>query len=323
MMTLAACGIGFILDILFGDPHWVYHPVRMIGAWIGFLEKQARKVCGKNPKKLLLAGKIICILVLLVSVGIPWLILYGAGHIHPGLRLALESFWCYQLLAAKSLKKESHKVYSALQKGDLEEARKAVSMIVGRDTENLDKNGIIKAAVETVAENTSDGVTAPLLFMMIGGASFGFFYKAVNTMDSMLGYKDEKYLFLGRAAAKLDDYLNYIPARLSALLMICAAWLMGLDGKKAWQIYRRDGRNHSSPNSAQTESVCAGALGVQLAGDAYYFGILYKKKYIGDSWRPVEPEDIVRAGRLMYGTAILTFLLFGAIRLFAAANIVG
>ena len=190
-----------------------------------------------------------------------------------------------------------------------------MSMIVGRDTDQLDEAGVVKAAVETVAENTSDGVTAPLIFMMIGGAPLGFFYKAVNTMDSMIGYKDEKYLYLGRTAAKLDDVLNFIPARLSAWLMTAAAYLLGMDGKNAWRIYRRDRMNHASPNSAQTEAVCAGALRIQLAGDACYFGKLYKKKYIGDALRPVEAEDIVRACRLLYGTAVLTFLLAGAVKI--------
>lgn len=321
MMSLMACGTGFILDFLFGDPVWLYHPVRLIGRWIAFLEKQARRICGDRSGKLLTAGRVICFLVIVLSFGIPYALLYTAGYIHPVLRFGLESFWCYQLLAVKSLKQESRKVYSEIQKGDLPGAKKAVSMIVGRDTEPLDETGVIKAAVETVAENTSDGVTAPLLFMMLGGAPLGFFYKAVNTLDSMIGYKDEKYLYLGRAAAKLDDILNYIPSRISAVLMIAAAYLLGMNGKNARYIYRRDRRNHASPNSAQTEAVCAGALGIQLAGDAFYFGKLYQKKSIGDALRPVEAEDIVRAGRLLYGTAILSFLSFGAAKLLIMAAI--
>lgn len=315
MMSLAACGTGFILDFLFGDPVWLWHPVRLIGAWISFLEKKARNLCGDHDKKLLVSGVILCFLVCLPAFGLPWLLLCAADYVHPVLRFLLESFWCYQLLAAKSLKQESRKVYFELKKGDLPKARKAVSMIVGRDTDRLDEEGVTKAAVETVAENTSDGVTAPLLFMMAGGAPLGFLYKAVNTMDSMIGYKDEKYMYLGRAAAKLDDILNYIPSRISAVLMIISAWLLGMNGKGAARIYRRDRRNHASPNSAQTEAVCAGALGIQLAGDAFYFGKRYKKKQIGDNLRPVEAEDIIRAGRLLYGTAILSFLLFGGVKL--------
>lgn len=315
MMSLIACGTGFVLDFLFGDPVWLYHPVRLIGALIAGLEKLARRLCGEHKNALLAAGVLLLIIVAGLSTAVPLLMLYGAGRIHPGLSLALESFWCYQLLAAKSLKQESMKVYHEIKKKDLKGARKAVSMIVGRDTESLDEAGVVKAAVETVAENTSDGVTAPLLFMMIGGAPLGFFYKAVNTMDSMIGYKDEKYLYLGRCAAKLDDVLNYIPARLSAVLMTLAAYLLKLDGHRAWSIYLRDKRKHASPNSAQTEAVCAGALGIRLAGDAFYFGKLYKKEYIGDAVRSVEAEDIPRANSLMYVTAVLTFVVFGIVKL--------
>lgn len=315
MMSLLACGTGFVLDFLFGDPVWLYHPIRLIGALISFLEKRFRKICGERKNALLAAGVVLWILVVFVSAGVSYMILLAAGCIHPALRFILESFWCYQLLAAKGLKQESMKVCEEIKKGDLPGARKAVSMIVGRDTQCLDEAGVVKAAVETVAENTSDGVTAPLLFMMIGGAPFGFFYKAVNTMDSMIGYKDEKYLYLGRCAAKLDDVLNYIPARLSAVMMTAAAWVLRMDGRGAWRIYLRDKRKHASPNSAQTEAVCAGALQIRLAGDAWYFGKLYKKEYIGDDIRAVEADDIVRANRLMYATAVLTFLLFGAVKL--------
>ena len=315
MMALLACGTGFILDFLFGDPVWLYHPIRLIGALIAFLEKQFRRICKDQKNAQFVAGGLLWILVVLVSVVVPCLFLYAAGRVHPVLRFLLESFWCWQLLAAKGLKQESMKVYAEVKKGDLPGARKAVSMIVGRDTQCLDEAGVVKAAVETVAENTSDGVTAPLLFMMIGGAPLGFFYKAVNTMDSMIGYKDEKYLYLGRCAAKMDDVLNYIPARLSAFLMIAASWVLKMDARGAWRIYLRDRRKHASPNSAQTEAVCAGALQIRLAGDAWYFGKLYKKDYIGDDIRPVEAEDIPRADRLMYGTAVLTFLLFGMVKL--------
>ena len=199
------------------------------------------------------------------------------------------------------------KVYKALKKDDLEGARYAVSMIVGRDTQVLDATGVAKAAVETVAENTSDGVIAPLIYLAIGGPILGFMYKAINTMDSMVGYKNDKYMYFGRCAAKLDDVVNYIPARISALLMIAVSFLPGkaYDGKGAWRIWRRDRRKHASPNSAQTEAVCAGSLGVQLAGDASYFGKIVKKPTIGDAHRPVEYEDIKRANGLLYRTAIL------------------
>ena len=209
---------------------------------------------------------------------------------------------------------ESSKVWKQLNAGSLEEARKAVSMIVGRDTEHLTEEGVAKAAIETVAENTSDGVIAPMLYTALGGPVLGFLYKAVNTMDSMVGYKNEKYLHFGRFAAKMDDVWNYIPSRISALLMIASAWIFRMDYKRAWAVWKRDRRKHASPNSAQTEAVCAGALQVQLAGDAYYFGKLYPKETIGDDVRPIEPEDILRAGNLMDGTALLTLLVFGLLK---------
>ena len=315
MRTLLACMTGFALDLLWGDPRWLYHPVRIIGAWISLLEKGRRAVCKDNPGQRRGAGGVLWLLGAAGAFLLSWLLLRAAEQVHPAAAFALESFWCYQLLACKSLREESGKVYQKLAEGNLPEARKAVSMIVGRDTERLTEEGVVKAAVETVAENTSDGVVAPLFYLIIGGAPLGFFYKAVNTMDSMIGYKDEKYRYLGRCAAKLDDFFNYIPARLSALLMIAGAFLLGMDGAGAWRIYRRDRKKHASPNAAQTEAVCAGALRIRLAGDAWYFGKLYKKEYIGDDIRPVETRDIVRAGRLLYMTAALAFVLFGGVKL--------
>lgn len=314
MSVLFACVAGFLLDLVFGDPVWLYHPVRLIGALIGTLETCCRRLCGESGRKLLLAGGALWLVVLAVSAGVPFLLLRAAGLVHPYLRFLLESFWCYQILAVKSLKVESMKVYAELKKGDLPSSRRAVSMIVGRDTEMLDETGVAKAAVETVAENTSDGAVAPMLFLLLGGAPLGFAYKAVNTMDSMLGYKDEKYLYIGRVAAKADDMFNYLPARISALLMTAAAFLTGMDGKQAWKIFRRDRYNHASPNSAQTEAVCAGALRIQLAGDAYYFGKRYPKKTIGDPLQEVTPEAIPKAVRLLYGTAVLAMLVFGGAR---------
>lgn len=307
-LTLAALCIGFILDLCIGDPYFLYHPVRLIGHLITVTEKILRRVFPNKEKAERISGIILVVVVLFVSSSIPFGILLVAGKIHPVLRLIIESIFCYQLLATKALKDESMKVYFELKKGDIKGARMAVSMIVGRDTDSLTEEGIAKAAVETVAENTSDGIIAPMLFMAIGGAPLGFFYKAVNTMDSMVGYKNERYLHFGRAAAKLDDILNYIPARISAYLMIMASKFLGLDAKNAYKIFKRDRYNHASPNSAQTESVCAGALNIQLAGDAYYFGKLYKKKYIGDPNRSITYEDIKLANRLLYGAAILGLL---------------
>lgn len=201
------------------------------------------------------------------------------------------------------------KVYEHLEKGDLPKARYAVSMIVGRDTQNLDETGVTKAAVETVAENTSDGIIAPMFYLAIGGTPLAMCYKAINTLDSMVGYKNEKYIDFGRASAKLDDAANFIPARIAGVLMVISAYLTGMDGKNAWKIFRRDGRNHASPNSAQTEAACAGALQVQLAGNAYYFGKLYEKPTIGDPIRPVEVQDISRANRLMLCCDLLCLML--------------
>ena len=319
MKILCVCLIGMILDWIFGDPVWLYHPVRIIGKWISFLEKILRKFAGDqegNEKKLLIAGGILWILVILVSAAVPMGILYLAEKISPCAAFVLECFWCYQLLAARSLGKESKKVYKKLMQDDLSGARLAVSMIVGRDTEQLTVEGVTKAAVETVAENTNDGVIAPLIYMFIGGPILGFVYKAVNTMDSMLGYKNEKYLYFGRVAAKMDDVAGFIPARISALLMILASCLLGMDGKNALWIWKRDRRKHASPNAAQTEAVCAGALQVQLAGDAWYFGKKHEKDTIGDPIRNIEPKDILRSEKLMIGTEVLTFLFFGGIRLF-------
>lgn len=323
-MIILACVTGFLLDCIFGDPAWMYHPIRVIGNLISVLEKGLRKLlCSRIPaseqekknRREVLAGGILWILTVSLSFLVPAVLLFAAGKVHPAVRFLLETFWCYQIFAARCLVGESRKVYQKLKEDDLPGARKAVSMIVGRDTENLTAEGVTKAAVETVAENTSDGVTAPLLFLLIGGAPLGFLYKAVNTMDSMLGYKNEKYLYFGRIPAKMDDVFNYIPVRLTAWFMIVAAFLTGMDGKNAWKIYLRDKRKHASPNSAQSEAVCAGALDVQLAGDAVYFGKVYKKDYIGDAIRKIEPEDILRAGKLMYMTTILMMVVFGGLLL--------
>lgn len=303
--------IGFILDLILGDPYNLPHPVRLIGTTISKLEIILRKLLPQNEKT---AGAILVLIVLILSAGIPTAILIFCYYLNIWLGIIIEGIMCYYLLAAKCLKTESMKVYMALAENDIEKAREAVSMIVGRDTEPLDKNGIIKAAVETVAENTSDGVTAPIFYIMLGGTMAGFFYKAANTMDSMLGYKNDKYINFGYCAAKLDDVLNFIPSRITAQIMILSAFILGLDGKNAWKIWRRDRLNHASPNSAQTESVCAGALRVQLAGDAYYFGKLVKKKTIGDDIRSPENEDICRANRLMYGTSIIMLIIAITVR---------
>lgn len=314
-MTLYAILIGFLMDLLIGDPHWMYHPVRLIGKLIILLEDILRNTFPKTKDGEQKAGFVFVVLVCGISVFTAWGLMKLAYYLNFWCGFILEVIMCYQLFAVRSLKDESMKVYKELAKGDLAASRRAVSMIVGRDTQSLPVEGVTKAAVETIAENTSDGTLAPMLYMFIGGPVLGWFYKAVNTMDSMVGYKNEKYIHFGRYAAKFDDVMNYIPARLCGVLMIIASYILKMDWKNAKKIFLRDRFNHASPNSAQTEAVMAGALRIQLAGDAWYFGKRYEKPTIGDALRPVEIEDIPRANRLLYATAIVSFIIFGIVRL--------
>ncbi len=300
---ISAFFFGFILDMIFGDPHGFPHPVRLMGGLISELEKRLLDMENRNPDRELKNGKLLAAAVLLSVSAVSSAVFIAAYFAHPIFGACAEAFMTYQILAAKGLKSESMKVFDRLEHDDISGARKAVSMIVGRDTDNLDAEGVTKAAVETVAENTSDGVVAPMLYCAVGGPVLGLMYKAVNTMDSMIGYKNDKYLYFGRAAAKLDDAANFLPARISAVFMLFSAFIGGFDFKNALRIYKRDRLKHSSPNSAHTEAVCAGALGVRLAGDAVYFGKTVKKPFIGEALRKIEPEDIRRANRLMYFTA--------------------
>lgn len=327
---------GFLLDCLFGDPYWMPHPVRFMGNWISFLDKklmgekhkgEEKKADAKNTTNIKESltirserrkGIFLVVCVLVVTALISGVIFFGAYAIHPIAGFIIEAIMTYQILAARCLQKESTKVYRALQKNDLQKARYAVSMIVGRDTNVLDEAGVARAAVETVAESTSDGVIAPMLYTALGGPVLGMLYKAVNTMDSMVGYKSSRYLYFGRAAAKLDDAVNWIPARISALLLIAGSFFLKLfrfgkesvyDPIRAYRIWRRDARKHASPNAGHTESACAGALGIRLAGDTIYGSKVIKKPYIGDDIRPVQPEDICRCNHLMYAAAILGELI--------------
>lgn len=312
---------GFVLDLLIGDPHFIPHPVRLIGSLISFCDKRLNCDAGYNisEKKLNLIkykrGMLLAFTVIFATFAMSVIIIVAAYSINLYAGVIAEAVMTWQILATKCLRVESMRVYDALRTDGVDAGRRAVSMIVGRDTSVLDAAGVTRAAVETIAENTSDGVIAPMLYTTIGGPVLGFVYKAVNTMDSMLGYKNDKYMYFGRFAARLDDVVNFIPARISAYLMIAAAFIGGrqFDGKNAYRIFKRDRFNHASPNSAQTESVCAGALRVQLAGDAVYFGKLVKKKYIGDGLREIEYEDIKRANRLMYITAFFCELLSVAV----------
>ena len=303
----------YLLDALLGDPAWLPHPVVAMGRAITGLEHLLRRLFSSTNTGLLAAGCVLAALLPLGSFCIAAGALLLAGRVHPLLALALNAFWGGQCLAVRDLRKEAMAVYACLKQNDLPAARKAVGRIVGRDTAALTTEGVTKAAVETVAENFSDGVFAPMFYLAIGGAPLALAYKAVNTMDSMVGYKNDRYLYFGRAAAHLDDAANWLPARLSGLLLILAAPLCGLSGKEAFRIWRRDRRNHASPNSAQTEAACAGALRVQLAGDAFYFGKPVHKPTLGDPLRPVEAEDIPRACRLMTTGSLLGLILLAGL----------
>lgn len=313
MLHLLSIICGFILDLIFGDPHWLPHPICLIGNLISFLEKRLRSLFGPSDKGLLLGGFVMVLIVISLSFAVPAAILYAAWTVSPWLAFAVETVFCYQIFATKCLRDESMNVYNELMKKDIVEARVKLSWIVGRDTKELNEEEIIKGAVETVAENTADGIIAPMFYMFFGGAPLAFLYKGINTMDSMVGYKNDKYLYFGRCAAKLDDLANLIPARLTGLVMIIAAFLAGYNGPGAWKIFWRDRYNHLSPNSAMTESVTAGALNIQLGGDHYYFCKLVHKDTIGDNIREVEPEDIKRANVLLYITSILSLVIYTSV----------
>lgn len=314
MYSLYAVLIGFALDMLFGDPNFKYHPVRIIGSLISYSEKIIRGILPKSKNGEIVGGAVLAIfLCLFCSINV-YFILHIIYAFNLYLGLIAEGTLCWMLIAARSLKTESMKVYDELKNGDISSARRAVSMIVGRDTDSLSFEGVTKAAIETVAENTADGITAPIIYMIIGGAPLGVLYKTVNTMDSMIGYKNDKYINFGKAAARLDDAANFLPSRITAVIMIAASGLTGLNIRNALYIFRRDRLKHKSPNSAQTESVCAGALGIRLAGDAWYFGKLYKKDYIGDEINKIDAEQIKLANNLMYVTAYLTLGVFSIIK---------
>lgn len=307
--------LGYIMDIIFGDPYSLPHPIRTIGNLISLFEKKF--IGDKNNTKILSDNSkrkrgtcLVIIMLAIVGLTTSFLIIFSY-KLHMILGIFVEAILTYYILAIKCLKDESMKVYYAIEDDDIDKARYAVSMIVGRDTDKLDYEGITKAAVETVAENTSDGIIAPMLYTAIGGPILGLLYKTVNTMDSMVGYKNERYLYFGRAAARLDDVLNYLPARISAYLMIISCAILGDDfnTNNAYKIYKRDKRKHSSPNSAHTEAVCAGALSIRLAGNASYFGKIYEKPYIGDDIRPIENSDIKKANKLLYMTSFVSIIV--------------
>ena len=314
MEILITAAAGFALDLLLGDPERVPHPVVYMGRAISALEKTLRRLFPKTDKGELAAGAVLAVVMSAGTLTLTALACFVLGKIHPALRWTAEIIWCWQALAMRGLRHETLMVRDKLDSDTLDAARRQVSRVVGRDTAALSPEGVTKAAVETVAENFSDGVIAPLFWMLIGGAPLALCYKAINTMDSMVGYKNEKYLYFGSTPARLDDLANLIPARISAALLILSAALCGNDAKNAYKIWRRDRRKHESPNSAQTESAMAGALGVRLAGPASYFGVIHEKPFIGDALRPIETEDITRANRLMYAGSFLGLIIFSALR---------
>ncbi|MGL4362057.1 MAG: adenosylcobinamide-phosphate synthase CbiB [Cellulosilyticaceae bacterium] len=312
MVHIISLVLGIVLDFIIGDPEWmIFHPIRMMGSAIGMLEKRLNKT-QHSEAALIRRGAFMVGIMIVGTICAMTAILKIAFWVHPWVGVIVEAVLCSQMISTKCLKEESLKVYKALQKNDLEDARYKVSRIVGRDTEQLDEAGVIKATVETIAENTADGSIAPLLYMFIGGPVLGAVYKVINTMDSMVGYKNERYYYFGRVAAKTDDLVNYIPARLAAYCMMGACVILGYDVERTYCIYKRDRMNHASPNSAHTEAVCAGALRIQLAGDAMYFGKIIKKPTIGDDYRSVEKEDIERTNNMMY-IAVISFALVGIV----------
>jgi adenosylcobinamide-phosphate synthase len=314
-------GAALFLDLLFGDPRWFPHPVRLIGRVCTFCETVYRKLIQSE----FLAGLMTVLSVLVLTMGCTAFVLFSIASLSVPVAQGLAIFVLYTLLAARDLVAHSRAVYKSLQNTvSLESARQAVAEIVGRDTATLDRDGIVRACVETVAENMVDGVTAPLfyavgfsflapstgidpLFLAVFGAAG---YKAINTMDSMIGYKNDRYLFFGKTAARLDDLVNFIPARISGIILIPAALILKLDWRGAYLVFRQDRLSHTSPNAGHPEAAFAGALGVQLGGESSYFGEKVEKQVIGDTRREIEGKDILRGNNLMLlGSALFLIVL--------------
>lgn len=305
--------VGYICDLIFGDPYWIPHPIRFIGNGISRTERELRKIF-KGPKLEKIGGVLLALMVVSGSYLLTYLLLWTADWLHPTFRWIGESFLIFQILATKSLDVESRKVYTQLKQGDILEARRFLSYIVGRDTTHLNEQEIIRGAVETVAENISDGIIGPLCCIFIGGAPLGMAYKAINTLDSMVGYTNEKYLHFGWASAKLDDLVNLIPARLTALFIVVSSGLLGYDGSNSLRILCRDSRNHKSPNSGYPEAAVAGALNIQIGGTNSYFGQRVEKPTIGDKLKELDTEDILRTIKIMYGASAVGMFFFTLIR---------
>ena len=295
--------IGLVLDFIIGDPNNPFHPVRIIGALGIKLENITRRVF----KNLKISGFVTWLGVILITFLVNSLIVRIAFSISNIFGIIIEGILLYFCISSKGLKVEGLKVIKVLESGNIEGARKQLSYIVGRDTKVLDEEGIIRAVIETVAENTSDGIIAPLLFGALGGAPLAMTYKAVNTCDSMFGYKNDKYIDFGLVSAKMDDLFNYIPARLTGYLVIFAAFILGLDYKNSYRIYKRDRYNHTSPNSAHPESAVAGALGIRLGGANYYFGKIVEKPTIGDKNKVIEISDLYKTNNILLVVTLLGF----------------
>ena len=293
------------LDLVFGDPRFLHHPVVYIGRLINFLETGLRGMLNNR----FLAGILLCLTVLLVAGGVTALLLWLSGEIHPLLQSAVAVYIAFTTLALRQLHKESREVVALLEEGDIGSARRSLSLIVGRDTAHLNEEEILRACIETVAENTSDGVIAPLFYLFLGGPVLAMIYKATNTLDSMVGYRDDRFREMGRASARLDDVLNLIPARLTGLLMVIVSLPLGLNGWSALKVMLRDARKTSSPNSGFPESATAGALGIQLGGPAIYFGQKVKKPTLGDPDRPVTFGSYRSTIHLMYASSFLALLI--------------
>lgn len=297
--------IAILLDQMLGDPRWLPHPVRIIGAACTGCERLTRALLPPFA-----AGVCSVVLVLGLTGAATWAVLAGATLLHPWLGSLVSILLLYTTIAPRDLVRHSTEVYLALKDKNLPEARRRVGMIVGRDTAALDEAGVARAAVESVAESMVDGVTAPLFFAVLGGPMGAMLYKAINTMDSMFGYKNERYRTFGWAAARLDDLANFLPARLTSLMIPAAAFLLRLDAKGSFSILLRDRHKHASPNSGHTEAAVAGALGVQLGGANLYFGTVVAKPTLGEALRSIEPQDILRANRLMLLSSAITLLFF-------------
>lgn len=307
-MNILSIYIGYIADLIFGDPYSFPHPVIYIGKLIKLAESNIRKVC-KSDKALKIGGFVLWF----ITVGLTYLITYlivRLSSFNLVVFIIVNSFIIYTTLATKCLKDEAVKIYKLLKSKDIEKSRMQVSYIVGRDTSNLDESEIIRATIETVAENTVDGIISPMLYAFIGGAPLAMAYKAINTLDSMVGYKNDKYINLGFASAKIDDIANYIPARISVLLMTIGSLILSYDYKNCFKIAIRDRKNHKSPNCPYSEGAVAGALGIQLGGTNIYFGKSVYKPTIGDKLREVEIDDIARANKIMYASSAISLIVF-------------